>query len=193
MRLDRSERGRSRSEHSRTRSALSLPPGRLDVVRSSKGLVTAIQQAMFKASAELSRLYQWTTLPNDTEEKGPTLLEVKDELESALSRLAKDLASFLDDLSAQTPRRIPSSDGTAGQRDHFRLAFYMTALLDLAKDVITFLDVVIHCSQRATSKSQWHLPHIPGISRFRKDPAAAREENTNDVGESTTCRLVFGD
>lgn len=64
----------------------------------------------------------------------------------------------------------------------------MTALLDLAKDVISLLDVVITQSQKAHATRIWYFPRIPGLSRFHKDPASPidAKEGFSEVGESVS-------
>jgi hypothetical protein len=185
-----------RRDHSRPRSMAHKPTAGANLIAASRHLVDSIQKAMRNASGELCELCGWQSRAPSAGQKDSSVLDAKDELEYALSRLQQDLASLLDHLGAHRPksklsRDIEDDDGT--RRDHFRLAFYMTSLLDLAKDVLDLLDLVIALSRQSSPTTRWFLPKIPGFSRFRKDPGSphaaerALDEIGGFVGDGDSC------
>ena len=62
----------------------------------------------------------------------------------------------------------------------------MTALLDLAKDVLVVLNVVIDLSQRATGSKRWFWPNVPGLSWLRVQTGSppSMYERRDSVGMS---------
>jgi hypothetical protein len=154
-------------------------------------LVSSVQQALRSAAAELAEIFGWADVGGTPAGKEVQVVQAKDELELALSELQLKLAILLDDLGAERRESRGRSPGHASidshhghDRDHFRLAFYMTALLDLAKDVLRVLNVVIGLSQRATEGKRWYWPRIPGSSRlrFQAGPPPGMYENRDSVG-----------
>ena len=118
--------------------------------------------------------------------KQDDLLQAKADIEFALADLQVQLKNLLDGLGASS--RVPSSivgsptqlspsrpvsrmpshvsmnldidhlQVDALDRDHFRIAFYMTALLDCAKDVLALLYAVIEIVTQADEREQWFWP-----------------------------------
>jgi hypothetical protein len=79
---------------------------------------------------------------------------------------------------------VETLDSMLGDRDHFRLAFYMTALLDLAEDVLALLVVVIDVAGQAESK-RWMIPSLDLLwgsaetpdMQLPGDPGESKQEN----------------
>lgn len=157
-------------EHGRSKSILQLDPS--PVLLSSAKLVTTVVEGLCAANSTLVSMYGWpksTTTEVLTEEP---LDSFKRDLEVALSNLQRDLTQMLSQLGDwKTMRR---SDAPAGHkplvqstdkeppndREHFRLAFYMTALLDLAKEVLHLQQVILSLHKQANDKVRWQWPSI---------------------------------
>jgi hypothetical protein len=173
--------------HHRSRSTITVPTGRHAITTASRTLVKSIQQALHSCSTELADVCEWSTSSRGVE-KPIGALQAKDELESALADLQLNLAILLNDLGSESHRNSYSSDsartlylGETAERDHFRLAFYMTALLDLAKDILELLNVVITISRQARPSKRIFLPLIPGMSRLYVDAGNPTAEHQPGV------------
>lgn len=141
----------------------------------SEILVKSIQSALHTTLAELSTVYGWVN-PNTTKET--PIREIKEELEFAVSAFQQDLSSLLHDLGGHhisLSDNVGDSSRTFGPEgeatrnwDHFRVAFYMTALLDLGKEIIKLLQTAMELSSQVGEQRQWYFPSIPGLSHLRK-------------------------
>lgn len=175
--------------HQRSRSVVSIPKGQDGINSASSNLVSAIQKALQSSSTELAELCEWS-ISSCGSEKAMGILQAKDDLEIALSELQLNLALLLNDLgtesrhsshSADTAKHFMHSD--TGDRDHFRLAFYMTALLDLAKELLELLHVVINLSKHARSSKRIFFPIIPGMSRLNAHVGSPTAEQQPEQAE----------
>ena len=158
--------------HHRSRSVVSVPLGRHTITTASQNLVNSIQQALQSSSVELADVCEWP-LSSASMEKPVGTAQAREELELALADLQLNLAILLNDLGADPHRNASPTDSSnppsnvgMGDRNNFRLAFYMTALLDFAKDVLELLKVIIALSRQATGSKRIFFPIIPGMSRL---------------------------
>lgn len=182
-----------RIRHERTSSLVTVSSSRPRLSVACQTLVLSVQQALRSAAAELADVYEWPDVGGTPLGKDVHILQAKEELELALAELQHKLAILLDDLGVEQRERRGRSPGHASiesqhglERDHFRLAFYMTALLDLAKDVLVVLNVVIDLSQRATGSKRWFWPNVPGLSWLRVQTGSppSMYERRDSVGMS---------
>jgi hypothetical protein len=105
------------------------------------------------------------------------LEDARTRLESALAGLTSQLSSVLDDLNVARERSRSRHHGASSysqgdlrrialdpegsvDRDHFRLAFYMTALLDLSKEILEILQVVDGIVDESMLGKKWWFPAI---------------------------------
>jgi len=160
------------SGHYRSRSVISLPTSKHAITYASRNLVKAIQQALQSSSTELISLCDWPA-SSSAMDKVVGAVQAKDELEVALSELQLNLALLLNGLGTDSYHTKHTMDSMRqlvhadmGDKNHFRLAFYMTALLDLAKEVLEFLNVVISISKTARPSKRVYFPILPGMSRL---------------------------
>ncbi|OCF31748.1 hypothetical protein I316_06555 [Kwoniella heveanensis BCC8398] len=156
---------------------------RPDLKDASQHLVKAVVEALGLVNVQLARKFRWPSPVDRAEEKEGTLREelfdARVKLEDVLNEVQRALGTLLS--GSETPneaegeRRSDSSETplAAGQighvgfsestdvtsllrnKDRFRLAFYMTALLDLAKDVHGITDTVIEASSKDMSAFSW--------------------------------------
>lgn len=176
MELSDSTLRNSRQLHGK-RGSLAFPYG--DSMRTSNPtavLVNTIQSALETSLVDLPTICGRNTGPRVNEK---SLKEMKEELEYAMSAFQQDLTHLLHDLGTRQIRMSGSHDGLSTIRfdddvleptrwNHFRIAFYMTALLDLARDVVHLLRIEMDLSTQVGEKKKWHFPSVPGLSRLRK-------------------------
>ena len=161
-----------RSQRGHRRSASLSPSPRPVLLGASHEVVAAISTAMASAIADVQRSHDGHL---DVESK-PTS-EARVELEAALGNHQLKLASLLDDLG-----RTSHQD-----RDHFRLAFYLTALLDLAKDVLELM-VLISAMSARTGPRRLYVPHsnpfgINASEKQQNDREGETERDEADTGD----------
>lgn len=207
------ERGRLRSP-----SMASLPKPTSDgIMASSNQVVDCLKVALRVSDAELHRIFSWSTSNSDEKTELVDIRIAKSDLDFALSQLQRQLSTLLDGVPAYSKPKPKSSTrnfltsmkfelfnepsspapssikaSSAHGRDHFRLAFYMTALVDLAKDVQELLLVVTNLQTTAASPIRWWLPEVewPILSHFRPStPPDATEASGGRTGE--LCYLVL--
>lgn len=113
------------------------------------------------ASATTALLHQ----KRDPQEEGAeaSLAQRKERLQSSLCEFQVYLSVYLMDATPSTPRSgtttprgyIPPAD-----RDPYRVALYMTALLDLAKEVTDLTDTVEQLVAGADEQPKWRFPNV---------------------------------
>ncbi|RSH85183.1 hypothetical protein EHS25_004990 [Saitozyma podzolica] len=206
--------------HRRARSRASL--AQAGVEAACDHLVSVVTDGLRRAAMDLATVCGWAQRDSKSVSSDPKrdLEQLKLELEEALADFQGKLAGLLDsgitlpastnesgestpvspDYASAMDMRDTPLHSTVG-RDHFRLAFYMTALLDLGKDVDRFLAFVIHVTNRAGTSRRWRFPSLrtwfgtddlestmPGDPVGQTDPsdrvvAATENENEGDVPE----------
>ena len=162
------------SKRKRTQSAISTASAVDSKLKDTcHRLVQAISQALRVSASDLSAAYGWAVVPSTLPLHGTlSLLEAKDHLELVLTEMQMSLTTILDLSNPingnQVPSGMPPKDSAfsdlaveiALDRDRFRLAFYMTALLDLAKDVLNLLFIVMDITAKASPSKHWILPAV---------------------------------
>ena len=130
-------------------------------------VVEKIMGTLRAASRDLAIAYEW---PSHDNASSTILDSLKTELESALSDFQRGLALLLEGESGRE----------AKIKDHFRLAFFMTALLDLAKEVLILVGLVMDISKHNGDGKRWRISgfHLLGISEGRQGSTAS-----GDAGE----------
>lgn len=153
------------------------------------GLSDSIVAAMTSAAAQMSDACDWHWGLDD--HKDPA--EVKAQLQTSLKDLQRHLSGIIDttdivnELQKSTSTatlasrhsakgvmwedEIPTTADWLDEEDRFRIAFYMIALLDLAKDTQHLLGYAVHLRQGAQPK-HWIFPAI--IWPWTKAPETAR-------------------
>ncbi|WVQ95542.1 hypothetical protein IAU59_002639 [Kwoniella sp. CBS 9459] len=157
---------------------------RPDLKDASKHLVQAVVEALQVVNVQLAHKFRWPNPVAQTEEKEgeitlrEELFDARVRLEDVLNEVQRALGTLLsgsersaetEDRQTPTSSETPLADTTGHvafsestdvtnllrNKDRFRLAFYMTALLDLAKDVHGITDTVIEASSQDTSAFSW--------------------------------------
>ncbi|ORX41135.1 Fusaric acid resistance protein family-domain-containing protein [Kockovaella imperatae] len=153
------------------------------LMEAAKHLVETITKSLRRASEEVSGVYGWKHDKGDGDQA--SLQEIKSDLEFALAALQVTLAGLLDGsegLPLQGHEQSASTSGSPSRtlsfadlqqahhhklhglpvpdRELFHTAFYMTALLDCANDVIGFLSVAIEICSHAEARMIWHFPRF---------------------------------
>ncbi|WWC65162.1 uncharacterized protein I303_107776 [Kwoniella dejecticola CBS 10117] len=177
---------------------------RPDLKDASQHLVEAIVSCLQLVNTTLVEKFRWA--PSGNAEKGETtredLFNARIALEDVLSDVQRALGTLL---SGSTTGIEPNhsypatpSDGQHPQvsftespdvtnllqnKDRFRLAFYMTALLDLARDVHVITNTVIGMSEREVTPFSWMAILRLGWMRHDKDEDDAGDDNqqTNET------------
>ncbi|WWC92171.1 uncharacterized protein L201_007125 [Kwoniella dendrophila CBS 6074] len=178
---------------------------RPDLKDASQHLVQAIVEALHLVDRTLGEKFKWVE-PNIKEigETRENLFEARVNLEDVLSEVQRALGTLLSGsekgldqdtglgdfkptslTTPQTHAGLPhvnfseSTDVTnlLKNKDRFRLAFYMTALLDLAKDVHEITDIVIDMSEREITPFSWLA--ILRLAWMRHDKDEEEEEGEN--------------
>lgn len=141
----------------------------------------------------LANAWDWETSLPSTER---TDTEIRTDLVNAISAFETDLERALDPdegysralSGSRTPvrsREWRNSLITHGDRDNFRLAFYMVSLLDLGRDTLKLLDVVLEVTKTAPEQKSWYVPYL---SRWIKSTASVKPIDVLDdhavTGES---------
>lgn len=142
-------------------------------------LSNAIVAALSFSSEEISTACDWNR--NRIDYQGPSAAELKSQLQSARNDLEKRLSGIIDThieatnqnllvpdsvpATPVTPRGVVFEDEMTtadwlDDEDRFRIAFYMIALLDLAKDATRLLAYSEHLRLESTKHKRLILPTI---------------------------------
>nr|XP_031860189.1 uncharacterized protein CI109_004321 [Kwoniella shandongensis]KAA5527261.1 hypothetical protein CI109_004321 [Kwoniella shandongensis] len=164
---------------------------RPDLKDTSQHLVDAITHTLRIVNSQMAQTYGWSRPSTAEKSLVPegALVEVKASLEEVMKGVQKTLGNLLGNMDRDARRDAHShvsppreQDGQFSattdvndvlrNKDRFRLAFYMTALLDLARDVHVFATTVLSASIRAeATPSSW-------LTFFRLGWLGEREENS---------------
>ncbi|KAL1409882.1 hypothetical protein Q8F55_003881 [Vanrija albida] len=183
------------SRNSRGRGGPYVDPARAKLTMACTDLSDSIVAAMTSAAAQMSEACDWHWGMDD--HKDP--VEVKAQLQTSLKDLQRHLSGIIDTtdlvnelhkststatLASRLSARgvvwedeIPTTADWLDEEDRFRIAFYMIALLDLAKDTQHLLGYAVHLRQGAQPK-RWIFPAI--VWPWTKAPEMARPS----VGET---------
>ncbi|WVF67982.1 hypothetical protein IAT40_002744 [Kwoniella sp. CBS 6097] len=185
---------------------------RPDLKDASQHLVQAVVEALELVNVQLADKFKWPSPADRAEEKEGTLREelfdARVRLEDVLNEVQRALGTLLSGSEPSTEtegQRTSASSETplAGEpaghvafsestdvtnllrnKDRFRLAFYMTALLDLAKDVHGITDTVIEASSKDMSTFSWLAFFRLGWMRHDEDEDEEEREGQgpNETG-----------
>ncbi|KAK8850420.1 hypothetical protein IAR55_004338 [Kwoniella newhampshirensis] len=145
--------------------ALSTRP---DLKDTSQNLVDAIIETLHTIDRQLKQTYGWSSPPDTEKTLVPegALVEAKAHLEEVLNGVQRALGVVLGSMDRDAKKEhhrdhvtyAESTDVTdvLRNKDRFRLAFYMTALLDLSRDVHGLANTALSASIRVESTpSTW--------------------------------------
>lgn len=154
-------------------------------------LTAATEQVVSCLSQSLRTSLQKVRSANGrSSEVGADLVEQKVILESAVGELQRRLSLMMDEFSV-SPHPSSGRNPSIHYRDRWRVAFYLVALIDLAKDINRLLDITMSIrSQSSTNRlylpftgSSKHPPPEPLSNDPQGDPPpiGAGEKHLEDM------------
>ncbi|KAK4684367.1 hypothetical protein P7C73_g5815, partial [Tremellales sp. Uapishka_1] len=132
------------------------PSARSSLLDSSNHISEAVVSALRSVSLVLAEAFEWESPPQSAQTA--SLQDSKSRLESDIGDLQKQLAALVDGSSCNASSPTTAAD-LLHDKDRFRIALYMTSLLDLANDVLHIVHLTTGVSSKATGKAQWYLPY----------------------------------
>lgn len=128
---------------------------------STQQVSETIRECMANSLTAVRSAFGWT------QDEGSDLSLCRTDLESAVLELQRRLSSMLDELS--TSPTVGARQPHVNYRDRWRIAFYVVALIDLAKDVDHLINTTI-ALQSQSSKPRIFLPYTKSKDRPPLEP-----------------------
>jgi hypothetical protein len=113
-------------------------------------VVLCLSQSLKMSLQDVRSAYGWSSEP------GSDLVEQKAILETAVGELQRRLSLMMDEFSV-SPHPSAGRNPPIHYRDRWRVAFYLVALIDLAKDIDRLLDITMS-SRSQSSTNRLFLP-----------------------------------
>ncbi|KAL7422678.1 hypothetical protein Q5752_001969 [Cryptotrichosporon argae] len=150
---------------------------RLSLMGSCRDLSAAIIAALRGVARELGTTHDWMETKDvaaDKEKTEDALVDIRARVQALLGELQNRLRGVVDS-SNETPgsklRIVIDDDATRqvafdddvdwlNDGDRFRVAFYMIALIDLAKDATQLIDATIQTTRADDARKHWILPRM---------------------------------
>lgn len=133
----------------------------------TQNVVECISASLDMSLQEVRCSFGWSA------EEGADLVEQKVVLEKTVGELQRRLSLMMDEFSV-SPHPSNPRNPPLHYRDRWRVAFYLVALIDLAKDIDKLLDISMNIRSQST-KSRLHFPftgsnHHPPAEPLSNDP-----------------------
>ena len=133
----------------------------------TQNVVECLTQSLGLSLQEVRSSYGWSS------ELGVDLVEQKVVLEKAVGELQRRLSLMMDEFRV-SPHPSSARNSPLHYRDRWRVAFYLVALIDLAKDIDNLLDITMSIRAQS-SEPRLYLPftgssHRPPPEPLSNDP-----------------------
>lgn len=133
---------------------------------STDTVTKSIRESITRTLAVVRNTYGWIDGAAG-DKKGIDLEQCRSDLETAVAVLQRRLSSMMDELGVSPG--INHQHASIPYRDRWRIAFYVVALIDLAKDIDHLLDITIGLRAGVSAKRFW-LPFTKANGRPPPEP-----------------------
>jgi hypothetical protein len=144
-------------------------------------VVKCLSQSMGMTLREVRSAYGWSS------DSGADLIEQKAVLETAVGELQRRLSLMMDEFSI-APQPTSTRNPPLHYRDRWRVAFYLIALIDLARDINNLLDITMKIRAQSSTKRLFlpfttsnHPPPEPLSNEPNDNPAPISEKHLEDL------------